>query len=347
MKKMKGITLISLVITIIILIILAGVGINLTIGENGMLKKAKESKEQHSEQEAREKLEIVLVNAEIEKQTNIAYNSGEYLDFMLEAKGITIDENIATINNYNFLIDRENLIILENLGETQIKLTTTIQEYLGKNENNKHKVNLLLAIESNSTLKSIVIQNPDGTTFEMKTEDIQLGEDMIVELDEKYIVKVITADGKIETRNIVINKEDVIVEEYVALEKSTYYKVNNNSPYVIYVNTTKNLLTYGECNIKLKQIYLKVNVGNSGAIYASTVTVNLYGYTEDNWELLKTYKVNRERYNGNKAVCNTNVNFENNEKMYTDFYVSIHSTDNETFAQIEMQPKGYIYTKLD
>lgn len=38
MKNVKAITLISFVITIIILIILAGVGINLTIGENGIFR---------------------------------------------------------------------------------------------------------------------------------------------------------------------------------------------------------------------------------------------------------------------------------------------------------------------
>ena len=40
MKKQKGITLIALVITIIILLILAGVVINLTLGENGIIRLA-------------------------------------------------------------------------------------------------------------------------------------------------------------------------------------------------------------------------------------------------------------------------------------------------------------------
>ena len=46
MRKERGITLITLVITIIILIILAGVSINLVLGENGILSKAKEAKTQ-------------------------------------------------------------------------------------------------------------------------------------------------------------------------------------------------------------------------------------------------------------------------------------------------------------
>lgn len=46
LKKEKGITLIALVVTIIVLIILAGVSINLVLGENGIVEKAKQTKEQ-------------------------------------------------------------------------------------------------------------------------------------------------------------------------------------------------------------------------------------------------------------------------------------------------------------
>ena len=42
----KGITLIALVITIIILLILAGISIAMLTGENGILNKASSSKEQ-------------------------------------------------------------------------------------------------------------------------------------------------------------------------------------------------------------------------------------------------------------------------------------------------------------
>lgn len=46
-ERQKGITLISLVITIIILIILAGVGINLSLGENGIFRRAKEARDKY------------------------------------------------------------------------------------------------------------------------------------------------------------------------------------------------------------------------------------------------------------------------------------------------------------
>ena len=44
-KKEKGITLIALVVTIVVLLILAGVSINLVIGQNGLIKKAGDAKD--------------------------------------------------------------------------------------------------------------------------------------------------------------------------------------------------------------------------------------------------------------------------------------------------------------
>ena len=228
MKNKNGITLIALVITIVVLIILAGVAINLTLGENGILNKTQQAKQKQSEAEAREKLELVLVDARIEKETNVSYND-DYLNDMLEAKGITVDGSSVIVDNYNFLIDREQLIILDSLGETQIKVTAEVQEYLGKNVNEKYEASLLLIVESNAGLQSVVITNPDGTTFEMETEKIKLGKDMTVELDAEYIVTVTTKDGNTTTRKIVEKSEETIgsVAELVAFRD----KVNSGLTY--------------------------------------------------------------------------------------------------------------------
>ena len=70
--KNKGITLISLVITIIILLILAGVAINLIIGENGIFRKAKEAKDKYltaTEEEQRMLNELERQFAELPENT--------------------------------------------------------------------------------------------------------------------------------------------------------------------------------------------------------------------------------------------------------------------------------------
>lgn len=43
-KKERGITLVALVVTIVVLLILAGVAISLVLGDNGIINKAKAAK---------------------------------------------------------------------------------------------------------------------------------------------------------------------------------------------------------------------------------------------------------------------------------------------------------------
>ena len=48
-KGIRGITLIALVVTIVVLLILAGVSINLVIGQNGLISKSKEAEEKYAQ----------------------------------------------------------------------------------------------------------------------------------------------------------------------------------------------------------------------------------------------------------------------------------------------------------
>lgn len=60
MKKQNGITLIALVITIIVLLILAGVSIAMLTGENGILKKASTATEKTQAAEAEEAIKLAV-----------------------------------------------------------------------------------------------------------------------------------------------------------------------------------------------------------------------------------------------------------------------------------------------
>ena len=60
MRNQKGITLIALVITIIVLLILAGVSIAMLTGENGILTNATESQQKTDYENAREQIDIAL-----------------------------------------------------------------------------------------------------------------------------------------------------------------------------------------------------------------------------------------------------------------------------------------------
>ena len=64
MKSNKGITLVALVITIIVLLILAGVSISMVVGENGVLNRATNAAERTTEADARQELEMAVSSAQ-------------------------------------------------------------------------------------------------------------------------------------------------------------------------------------------------------------------------------------------------------------------------------------------
>ena len=66
MKNSKGITLIALVITIIVLLILAGVSLSLVLGQNGTLGQASSAVIKNKCATAKEKLVLALADAETE-----------------------------------------------------------------------------------------------------------------------------------------------------------------------------------------------------------------------------------------------------------------------------------------
>ena len=69
-KKERGITLIALVVTIIVLIILAGVSINLVFGNLGIVTKAKEAKRMQEQAELNEQIALGKLSNEIDKEIN-------------------------------------------------------------------------------------------------------------------------------------------------------------------------------------------------------------------------------------------------------------------------------------
>ena len=78
MKKENGITLIALVITIIVLLILAGVSIAMLTGENGILTQAQNAKNRTAEAEAKERQDLDDQNQLIESLANGNNNIKEY-----------------------------------------------------------------------------------------------------------------------------------------------------------------------------------------------------------------------------------------------------------------------------
>ena len=69
-KKNQGITLIALVVTIIVLLVLAGISIQMLTGQNGILNRASEAKKKTEFAEMEEKIKLAYANAVATKYAN-------------------------------------------------------------------------------------------------------------------------------------------------------------------------------------------------------------------------------------------------------------------------------------
>ena len=96
MKNNKGITLVALVVTIIVLIILAGVSINLVLGDNGIITIAKKAKENTELAKIQEETELNELYEQIETEGsnsgNLPYDSIAKLTEFKTAIANAIDE---------------------------------------------------------------------------------------------------------------------------------------------------------------------------------------------------------------------------------------------------------------
>lgn len=129
----KGITLVALVITIMIMLILSGVVLYFTVGNNGIIARAKESKIQIEEAKAKEKLEIALADLQTLKYVDENYDEKEYINNYLSQENMVVIQDIVTVDGWQFKIDRSEPKIGENLGNGQTNLTGNSIDLLWSN----------------------------------------------------------------------------------------------------------------------------------------------------------------------------------------------------------------------
>lgn len=226
-KKQNGITLISLVITIVILIILAGVAINLSIGENGIFSKAKEARRQYEIADVREKIEIAMLDIESDQ---IVKNEECTVDTMVEElpnkiNGITIEKegNIAkgTYNGYNFTIN-ENLKLYIEGESLAVTARTEIKEYIGKDSNDKYAVKVILTLEAEKAIAEVEIENTDGTTTKETVGNNTYSKELEIELDKEYKINITADNGAKTSKKVSVSSTNEInnVEQFVAFRDS-------------------------------------------------------------------------------------------------------------------------------
>ena len=99
----RGITLIALVITIIVLLILAGVSISMLTGQNGILTQAQKAKNSTEQSSAKEKVELAVTGAIGQSQDG----------------KVTIDNLKTEISNYGGSLEKNEFPTLANIDNNK------------------------------------------------------------------------------------------------------------------------------------------------------------------------------------------------------------------------------------
>lgn len=225
MKKTKenAITLVALVITIIVLLILAGVSIQ-AITNTGLFANAKKAKEKSIEAQLKEEISLAIQDIQIEETSNAKLFDMESLiekipeklnDITIESDG---EESKGEYKGYNYRITKDYEVIIE--GKTNIRIKTEITP----KECTKENVVMNVEITSNeSPIKRIV--EPENLSKNSEGE-------YIVSKNGQYKFIVETENGDITEKTVTVSNIDKLPPKDFKpeIEKSgTTIKIKENA----------------------------------------------------------------------------------------------------------------------
>ena len=256
MKKNKGITLIALVITIIVLLILAGVAISMLSGENGILRKAAEAKTKTEEAQKEESITLLDIEIDgifIEKGSKYKCRYGCIT-------GIDEGEKAENLNN---VLGMQGYILrnIENTDDVLDSTTLTTGMKVVKNGEVVAKTVIFGDVDCNGSIETEDItalqrfsaNNKLNNETDCK-EAMDVNHDGFIDEDDyimlnrykagwtsisinqyKYVQKliediVIMSDSEIINSLNICDKDD-FKENYNAADDYTYYEINMNKSY--------------------------------------------------------------------------------------------------------------------
>ena len=211
LKKNEAITLVALIVTIIMLLILAGITISTLGGENGLFARVKLGKERYAISEAKEKLELEITNLQIEQQGKGEELKKEDLPKMnndeIDVRDTTNFPVEVIYKNYKFEVDSNfHVTYVGEANETIITYTTEPDGYT-----NQNKVKVLVKISNPKGIKSIL--KPGETDKILPQDRTTAGIEFTVTKNGHYELKVEDVDGNEVSKDIYIELIDTIAPE--------------------------------------------------------------------------------------------------------------------------------------
>ena len=280
-----GITLIALIITIIILLILAGVTIHFTLGENGILRNAETAGKKYNEASVKETIQSILADMQMEEIKN-----GNKLNLSKVAQNLASKDSNIKIAEYEegaselkgtYTINgQEYEFTINNKFETTVTVPTgekivKIKEITW--ENGKPKVELTSGQEG-----TIEYKDTDGTWKPYdETKELNNGDELIVRVNtgsgttkEETIVvqdkkapsefEIEITSENIKSKSITVNLKTTPEDKETGLKDYTYVaEINGSKKEVENITSTTYTITGLEPEIKYKVYVLAFdNAGN-------------------------------------------------------------------------------------
>lgn len=165
MNKIKGITLVALVVTIIVMLILSGVAINLSIGEEGIFKKAKEAVELYKNASVNGKEQIEELAEVIEENIDLRISNKEELESFRDRVngGETFEGKVVKVVADIDLENEEWLPIGNYVDNNELKFKGTFEggnhEIKGLNINSNKDYQGLFGMIEDAKVQNVRITN--------------------------------------------------------------------------------------------------------------------------------------------------------------------------------------------
>ena len=230
MRREKGITLIALVVTIVVLLILAGISIAMLTGENGIISRATEAKERTGSSQVEEESKLKQSETIIENYTNPKEKTdelkiGDYVEY-------TYDE----AENYTFNSDTSNASY--NIEQTAGLRWRVIN--INKSDNT-------VTLASTTTNSEIDFGNSYSTT------------QLISQFEELESVLNDACKKHYSNKSLSINARSVLYSDYTEENKEIFEDMENK---FVFASTKIEENTYG--NKSSYCMYMKFSDGSIG-----------------------------------------------------------------------------------
>ena len=256
LKNEDGITLVALVITIIILLILAGIAIATLGGKNGLFARVKQAKKAHIQAEMQEQLTLALNGLQIDKKGNASLDdvTQDWINTVISSDYSPTIKEDASLNGKLVVMNKSNItgkfLIGQNLeiSSSEYNLSSLEFEYeTEKIENGKVKILIKITDKVNG-LKRVDYPEASKDSIIMENRKIPLGIDYYVELGKEYKFVITTGDGNKTEKTIKIddyyyNVTKTLAENAVIDNNAT--KAAYNKTYEATVSTEGNYAITG------------------------------------------------------------------------------------------------------